>query len=55
MLNDNNIDIIYIGDSHNDICPCLHLRKNDTVLARENLSLHKYFVLFLKVYILDST
>lgn len=48
MLDDENIDIIYIGDSRNDICPCLRLSQNDTVLARENLSFHKYFVLIIK-------
>lgn len=27
--------VIYVGDSRNDICPCLSLSKGDVVLARE--------------------
>ncbi len=34
--------IVFIGDGHNDFCPCLHLEGDHFALVRKGKSLEKY-------------
>lgn len=43
-LADHNLsyeNIVYIGDGHGDLCPCLALKKGDYILARKGYKLLK--------------
>lgn len=36
--------VVYVGDGRGDFCPAIHLRNNDTVIARQSHPLHQLLI-----------